>query len=304
MTPAITLLGTGGPRPDTTRGATSLLIETADAAILIDAGRGVVRHEEFAFASGEMSQAQFREFLRASLSHAALLSRNGSVHYVCTDWRHIHDLVEVGQSIYGAMLNMAVWVKTNAGQGSFYRSQHELLGIFRKGDASHQNNVELGKHGRNRSNVWCYPGVNSFGAGRDDFLAIHPTVKPVGLVVDALRDCTSKGNIVLDPFLGSGTTLMAAEKIGRRAYGLEYDPRYADVTIRRWQAYTKKDAILDGDGRAFEEIARARHDPGQGGLTQPQPLTASSNSGAIEYDDAWVRLYEDERLTSRAGSRK
>ncbi|MGE4173790.1 MAG: site-specific DNA-methyltransferase [Methylocystis sp.] len=213
-------------------------------------GRGRVKHDEFAFASGEMSEREFEAFLAVCLESAAAVSRDGAVHFVCMDWRHIDLLMTVGRKIYGAMLNLVVWNKTNPGQGSFYRSQHELIGVFRAGAARHQNNVELGKHGRNRSNVWTYAGVNSFGADRDDALAMHPTVKPVALVADAMRDCSSKGDIVLDPFLGSGTTLMAAEKIGRRCFGLEYE--------RRWQAYTKVDAILDGDGRTFDEIAEER----------------------------------------------
>jgi hypothetical protein len=163
-----------------------------------------------------------------------------------------------GRGVYGAMLNLVVWAKTNPGQGSFYRSQHELIGVFRVGSEPHQNNVELGRHGRNRSNVWTYAGVNSFGAGRDEALAMHPTVKPVALVADALRDCTSKGDLVLDPFLGSGTSVIAAEKIGRRCFGLEYEPAFVDVAVRRWQAYTKADAILEGDGRSFDEIAQER----------------------------------------------
>jgi DNA modification methylase len=221
-------------------------------------GRGHVKHDEFAFASGEMSDAAFRAFLSTCLGSAASVSRDGALHFVCMDWRHIDILMGVAREIYGSTLNLVVWNKTNSGQGSFYRSQHELIGIFRVGATSHQNNVELGRHGRNRSNVWTYPGVNSFGLGRDDALAMHPTVKPVALVADAMRDCTSKGDLVFDPFLGSGTTVMAAEKIGRRCFGLEYEPAYVDVTVRRWQAYTKADAILEGDGRTFDEIAAER----------------------------------------------
>jgi ParB-like chromosome segregation protein Spo0J len=221
-------------------------------------GRGQVRHAEFAFASGEMSEGEFRAFPHACLGHAASVSREGCLHFVCMDWRHIGDLIEVGGQIYPAMINLVVWNKSNAGQGSFYRSQHELIAVFRTGEGAHQNNIELGKHGRNRSNVWNYPGVNSFGAGRDDALAMHPTVKPVALVADAMRDCTSKGDLILDGFLGSGTTMMAAEKIGRRCNAIEYEPTYVDVAIRRWQAYSKKDAVLDGDGRTFDEIAAAR----------------------------------------------
>ena len=205
-----------------------------------------------------MSDVEFQSFLMRSLESAVRASRDGAIHYVFMDWRHIDILMSVGRAIYGGTLNLVVWAKTNPGQGSFYRSQHELIGAFRVGDLPHQNNVELGKHGRNRSNVWNYSGVNSFGVGRDDALAMHPTVKPVALVIDAMRDCTSKGDLVLDPFLGSGTTVMAAEKIGRQCFGLEYEPAFVDVAIRRWQAYSNADALLEGDGRTFDEIAAER----------------------------------------------
>jgi DNA modification methylase len=221
-------------------------------------GRGRAQHKEFAFASGKMSPAEFIAFLKTCLSQAALVSDSGAVHYVCIDWRHVAELIAAGREAYDSMLNLCVWVKTNGGQGSFYRSGHELIGIFRAAGGAHQNNVELGRYGRNRTNVWTYPGVNSFGAGRDAALAMHPTPKPIALVADAMRDCTSKGDIVLDPFLGSGTTLMAAEKIGRRARGLEYEPTYVDVAIRRWQAYTRGDATLEDDGRTFNEVEDER----------------------------------------------
>jgi DNA modification methylase len=174
------------------------------------------------------------------------------------DWRHVDDLIAVGRKIFGAMLNLAVWNKSNAGQGSFYRSQHELIGIFRVGDESHKNNIELGRFGRSRSNVWSYPGVNTFGRGRMEALAMHPTVKPTAMVADALLDVTARGDAVLDQFAGSGTIFLAAEKIGRIAYGMEIDPRYVDVAIRRWQGVTKLEAVLVGDGRTFEEIEEAR----------------------------------------------
>jgi DNA modification methylase len=151
-----------------------------------------------------------------------------------------------------------VWAKTNAGQGSFYRSQHEFICVYRSGDEPHINNIELGRHGRNRSNLWTYPGMTAFGAGRLDDLAMHPTVKPVTLVADAMRDCSRRGDVVLDPFLGSGTTIISAERVGRIAFGLEIDPRYVDVAVRRWQAYTRRDAVLQGSGQTFEEIAAAR----------------------------------------------
>lgn len=221
-------------------------------------GRGQVQHKEFAFASGEMNADQFRRFLSKTLTNGIRVSKPGAVHFVCMDWRHIDDLIVVGRKIFGAMLNLAVWNKSNAGQGSFYRSQHELVGIFRVGENPHKNNIELGSFGRNRSNVWSYPGVNTFGRQRLEALAMHPTVKPTAMVADALLDCTARGDVVLDQFAGSGTIFLAAEKVGRIAYGMEIDPRYVDVAIRRWQANSKLEAILVDDGRTFEEIEEAR----------------------------------------------
>ena len=221
-------------------------------------GRGRVEHREFRTASGEMSRDDFIRLLSETLGNAARVSREGAAHYVCMDWRHIEELFAASRSVYGAALNLCVWNKTNSGQGSFYRSQHELIGVFRVGDSQHQNNVELGRHGRNRSNVWTYPGANSLGGGCDEALAMHPTAKPVALVADALLDCTTRGDLVLDPFLGLGTTIIAAEKIGRRCFGLDCDAAYVDVAIRRWQALTKADAILENDGRTFDELAAER----------------------------------------------
>lgn len=221
-------------------------------------GRGRIRHPEFAFASGEMTSEQFRQFLAETLVNGVRASAPGAVHYVCIDWRHVDALIAVGRNLYGEMLNLVVWNKTTPGQGSFYRSQHELICVFRVGGEPHRNNVELGRFGRNRSNVWTYPGANTFGKGRMETLAAHPTVKPVALVADALLDCTIRGDTVLDQFAGSGTTILAAEKVGRVAYALECEPRYVDVAIKRWRKSTKRDAILLGDGRTFEEIADAR----------------------------------------------
>jgi DNA modification methylase len=223
-------------------------------------GRGQIKHSEFAFASGEMSSARFQKFLMQTLGNGVRVSAEGAVHFVCMDWRHIVDLVGVGRDLYGAMLNLVVWNKSNAGQGSFYRSQHELIGVFRVGDEPHLNNVELGRFGRNRTNVWNYAGINTFGRDRLMTLASHPTVKPVALVADALLDCTERGDVVLDQFFGSGTLALAAEKVGRIAYGIEYEPRYVDVAIKRWQSLTKLEATLAGDGRTFEEVAEARVD--------------------------------------------
>lgn len=221
-------------------------------------GRGKIKHREFAVGSGELSSSQFKAFLQQVLALCAEHSMDGSIHYVCMDWRHTEELQAAAREIYSALKNICVWVKTNAGQGSFYRSQHEFVFVFKKGDAEHLNTFELGQHGRTRTNVWNYPGVNSFRSGRMDELQMHPTVKPTALVVDAMKDCSKRGSIVLDCFLGSGTTLVAAEQVGRRAYGIELDPAYVDVAIDRWQKLTGRDAVLDGTSLTFDEI---RADP-------------------------------------------
>ena len=221
-------------------------------------GRGQIKHSEFAMASGELSRTSFVEFLQQSLAAAAAVSRDGAVHFVCMDWRHLGELLEAGGTAYDEMVNLVVWAKTNAGQGSFYRSAHELVGVFRVGQAAHLNNVELGRHGRSRSNVWHYAGVNTFRAGRLDELKCHPTVKPVALVADAIKDCTARGDIVLDTFCGSGTTILAAERVGRRAYTLEIEPRFVDVAIKRWQAFSRKDAIHADSGLSFDELTSKR----------------------------------------------
>jgi DNA modification methylase len=214
-------------------------------------------------ASGELSSDGFVTFLRDALTQAIEVSKDGAVHYICMDWRHIGDLIAAGSDVYAAMLNLVAWVKTNAGQGSFYRSQHELIGVFRVGTEPHLNNVELGRHGRSRSNVWHYAGVNAFRAGRLDDLKAHPTVKPVALVAEAMKDVTRRGDVVLDTFGGSGTTLLAAERVGRKAFVLEIEPRYVDIAIRRWQAFTKRDVIHEETGLSFEDIATRRAVPAQ-----------------------------------------
>jgi DNA modification methylase len=221
-------------------------------------GRGQIKHREFASASGEMSRDEFTRFLESAFSLAAHYSREGSIHYVCIDWRHLGEALAAGKEVFSELKNLVVWAKTNAGQGSFYRSQHELILVFKNGDGPHQNNIELGRHGRSRSNVWTYAGVNTFRAGRMDELSIHPTVKPVALVADAMRDCSGRGDIILDSFMGSGTTILAAERVGRRGFGLEIDPLYIDAAIRRWQDFTKRDAVLKDTGQTFDEVAVAR----------------------------------------------
>jgi DNA modification methylase len=224
-------------------------------------GRGKIKHREFAGASGEMSPSEFKGFLERWMRLAARFSDDGSIHFVCMDWRHLGEMHRAGEEVFGPLQNLVVWNKTNAGQGSFYRSQHELIFVYRNGDAAHLNNIELGRHGRNRTNVWTYAGVNTFRKGRLDDLSVHPTVKPVALVADAIKDSSRRDDIVLDPFMGSGTTLLAAERVGRRAYGIEIDPLYVDAAIRRWQQVTRRDAILTASGQTFDEISAERSAP-------------------------------------------
>lgn len=221
-------------------------------------GRGKIKHREFAAASGEMSSEEFTEFLTTTLRLAGRYSKDGSIHYCCMDWRHVEEMSAAGRAVYSEQKNLIVWVKTNAGQGSFYRSQHELIFVFKNGEGPHLNNFELGQHGRSRSNVWTYAGVNTFKADRLNELTIHPTVKPVALVADAMRDCSRRGDIVLDPFMGSGTTIVAAERVGRRAFGIEIDPAYVDAAILRWQQYAKRDAILEGTNLTYDEVVQNR----------------------------------------------
>lgn len=221
-------------------------------------GRGDIQHAEFAEASGEMSPAEFEVFLSETLGNGVAVSRDGAVHFVCMDWRHVCELTGAARPLYSQQLNTVVWVKTNAGQGSFYRSQHELILVFRVGGLAHRNNIELGKHGRNRSNVWTYAGVNTFRPGRLVDLTAHPTVKPVALVADAIKDCTARGEIVLDLFCGSGTTILAAERVGRRCFALEIEPKYVDVALRRWQEFTGRDAVHAETLKTFGEISADR----------------------------------------------
>lgn len=218
-------------------------------------GLGRVKHDDFAMASGEMDEAAFTAFLATVFRELKRVSTDGSIHFVCMDWRHMHELLSAGKAVYSELKNICVWNKTNGGMGSLYRSKHEMVAVFKSGTASHINNVELGKHGRYRTNVWDYAGVNSFGASRDDDLAMHSTVKPVALVKDAILDCSHRGGMVLDPFAGSGTTLIAAHETGRRARCIELEPKYVDVICRRFQTLTGKDPIHASSGKPFSEIA-------------------------------------------------
>jgi DNA modification methylase len=221
-------------------------------------GKGAIKHSEFAMASGEMSEDEYVSFLGTTLGYHAAQCANGGILHVFMDWRHLGELLAAGRHVNLSLVNLCVWVKTNCGMGSLYRSQHELVLVFKKGTAPHVNNVELGRHGRNRTNVWTYAGINTFRAGRLEELAMHPTVKPVALVADAILDCSRRGGIVLDGFAGSGTTVIAAEKTGRRAFAIEIDPRYVDTAIRRWEAFSGKQAIHAESGLTFANTERAR----------------------------------------------
>jgi DNA modification methylase len=221
-------------------------------------GLGAIHHRPFPMASGEMDRAEFTAFLAKAFHNLAAFSVDGSLHYIFMDWRHAEELLAAGREPYGELKNLCIWVKDNAGMGSLYRSQHELVFVFKHGRQGHRNNVQLGQFGRNRSNVWHYPGVNSFARCGEEgnLLALHPTVKPVALIADAILDCSARGDIVLDAFLGSGTTVIAAERTGRRCYGMELDPGYVDTIIRRWQALTGGSARDALSGRSFDDLAR------------------------------------------------
>ena len=238
-------------------------------------GKGAIQHPAFLMAAGEMSQEAYQAFLTDSLANLAAVSQDGALHFVFVDWRHVDELLGAADGIYSEIKNLCIWVKENGGLGSLYRSQPELIHVFKSGKGPHINNINLGRHGRNRTNVWRYPGISSLGQDRQAQLAMHPTVKPIALVADAIRDCSHRGGIILDDFAGSGTILIAAEKTGRRAYALELDPRYVDIALRRWQAYTGRPALEAGSGRCFAEVAAARCE------TEADPV-ATATTGMID----------------------
>jgi len=221
-------------------------------------GLGAIHHAEFLMASGEMTPAEFTTFLTAALNGLKGASVDGAIHFVSMDWRHCGELLVAGAAAALELKNICVWNKTNAGMGTFYRSQHEFIFVFKHGTAPHVNNFELGQHGRYRTNVWNYAGVNVLGRDRMDELRMHPTVKPVALVADAIKDCSKRRDIILDSFAGSGTTLIAAQKTGRRAYALELDPRYVDTAIHRWEEYTGESAVHAETGQSFAKLTAER----------------------------------------------
>jgi DNA modification methylase len=223
-------------------------------------GGGKVKHADFAVAAGEMDSAQFKAFLEDCLGACASVSRQGAVHYVWMDHYHLGELMAAGDAVYDTRLNIAVWVKSNAGMGSLYRSQHELCCIYRVGSAKNRNNVHLGKHGRSRTNVWNYGSVSAFGGSRRAELELHPTTKPTRAIADAIMDVTASGEIVLDGFLGSGTSLIAAEQTKRRFRGLDIEPRYVDVALQRWSEMTGQEPILEATGETFRSV-QIRREP-------------------------------------------
>jgi DNA modification methylase len=207
-------------------------------------GSGAIKHREFAMAAGEMTSTEFTAFLRTAFERLVTVSVDGSIHFICMDWRHMGEMLAAGTGLYVELKNLIVWAKDNGGMGTFYRSRHELIFAFKNGSGAHINSFELGQHGRYRTNVWTYRGVNTLRAGRLEELALHPTVKPVQLIADAIKDVSQRGALVLDLFGGSGSTLIAAHKTGRRARLCEIDQAYCDTIIERWEAYAKDDAEL------------------------------------------------------------
>jgi DNA modification methylase len=221
-------------------------------------GLGKNKHGEFAQASGELDTDQFTDFLATAAARISEASRDGAVVFLCMDWRHSYELQRACLPLFGAPINLCVWAKTNGGMGSLYRSQHELVFVFKNGSKPHINNILLGKYGRCRTNVWNYAGVNSFGSERDAALAMHPTVKPVAMIADAIMDCSNRGGIILDSFAGSGSSLIAAEKTGRRGYGIEIDPHYVDVILKRFEDTYGLKAVHIESGLSLTALANRR----------------------------------------------
>ena len=240
-------------------------------------GLGKVKHSNFVMASGEMSEKEFKAFLKLICSHLVNYSAPGSIHFICMDWRHISELLSATKGIFHEFKNVCVWNKSNAGMGTLYRSKHEFVFVFKNGSEPHINNVMLGAEGRYRTNVWDYPGVNSFSDHRDKELSLHPTVKPVAMVADAIKDCSNRKDIILDCFLGSGTTLIAAEQTGRTFRGIELDPHYVDVSIQRYQDLTGEAVIHEASGLTFAEMKERRLKE-----LRDQPILQNSSTEATE----------------------
>jgi DNA modification methylase len=243
---------------------------------------GKVKHADFVMAVGELSSEEFAEFLACALGHHVAYSQPGAIHFVCMDWRHMGELLRAGEAVYSEIKNLCIWKKTNAGMGSFYRSQHELIFVFKNGDGATINNVQLGAYGRNRTDVWEYAGQNVVTTERMEALAMHPTVKPMRLVADAMLDCSKRGGLILDGFAGSGTTIIAAEQTGRIAGALELDPHYVDVAVLRWEKLTGEPVRHEETGLTFAEMTRLRP------IASPSPDSPaiSANSGRLTHAHA------------------
>ena len=229
-------------------------------------GLGRIRHRAFAMCVGEMAEDAFVGFLAGALTNMAAHCRDGAILFVCMDWRHMGELTAAGRQSGLELKNLCVWNKTNGGMGTFYRSKHELVFVFKHGEAPHVNSFGLGDTGRYRTNVWDYPGISSIGRNRTSEQEMHPTVKPVALVADAIKDCSRRGDIVLDPFAGSGTTLIAAQTTGRTARLIEFDPGYCDTIIRRFEVFTGKEATLGDTRETFETVSLQRLSGSTGGI--------------------------------------
>ena len=219
-------------------------------------GLGAVKHADFVMASGELSSPEFQKFLNTSLGHGAASSIDGAIHFICTDWRHMKEMLGAGEEIYSELKNLCIWNKSNAGMGSLYRSKHELIFVFKVGKGAHTNNIALGRYGRHRTNVWDYVSQNALNGTSKSKLSLHPTIKPIAMIADAIRDCTKHGGVILDPFGGAGTTLVAAERTGRRARLIEIDPIFVDVSIERWQRLTGGTAMHADTGQPFVRLGR------------------------------------------------
>ncbi len=222
-------------------------------------GLGKIKHDDFVMGAGEMSEAELEAFFYDAATCAVRCAKDGSLGYWFIDWRNLHVLECVLRQLYTRHMNTCVWAKSNGGMGSLYRSRHELVLVFKKGTAPHVNNIQLGKYGRNRTNVWEYDGCSTGTKDRRADLALHPTVKPAEMIADAIKDASTRGGLILDPFLGSGTTIIACEMTGRICAGLELDPKYVDVIVRRWEAYTGGNTIHAETGLTFAEMRELRN---------------------------------------------
>lgn len=217
---------------------------------------------EFAMASGEMDRDEFTEFEETVFRQIAVHSVPASLHFAFCDWRHLLEMQNAGEAVFSELKNVVVWDKGRGSMGSLYRSTHELIFVWKLGRGRSRNNVELGRWGRNRENIWRHPGVGTFRhSDEGDLLKLHCTPKPVRMIADAILDVSARGDIVIDAFLGSGTTIIAAERVGRRCFGLEIDPDFADIIIRRFERHSGEPAIHVATGKTFAEIAAERVAP-------------------------------------------